>query len=55
MTPEGGTLGIVLKLAGVEHVAPVQGQCEGLVEERLADTQVQRAVGLAMTLGDDRA
>ena len=41
MTPEGGTLGVVLELAGVEDVAPVEGQCEGLVEEGLAQTEVE--------------
>ena len=52
---EGGALGEVLPLAGVEHVAPVQGHGECLVEESLANAQVERTVGIAVALGDDRA
>lgn len=41
MTPEGGTLGVVLELTGVEDIAPVEGQRKGLVEEGLAQTEVE--------------
>ena len=34
-------LGVVLPFSGVEHVAPVQGQCKGLVEEGLAQSEVE--------------
>ena len=47
VAPEGGAFSIVFKLAAVEHVAPIQCQCQLLVEEGLANTQVQRDIGLA--------
>ena len=53
ITPEGIALGIVLPFAGVEDIAPVEGYRHLLIEEVLADTEVERGIGLAMTLGDD--
>ena len=55
MAPEGWTLGIVLKLTRIEHVAPVERQSKGLIQEGLTQTQVERAVSLAVSLRNHRA
>ena len=53
VTPEGVALGIVLPMAGLKHITPVEGNGKFLVEEVLADTQVEGGVRLAIALCDD--
>ena len=53
MAGEGFRTGIGLKAARVEHVAAVECQSEGLVEEILSHTKVHAVVGLAVSLRDD--
>ena len=55
MTPEGITLGIVLPVTCIEHITPVKGDRDGLVEEILTDTKIQRSIGLAISLCNDPA